>query len=154
MRKRARCRLANHPIRGTVHISGEHCRNVPLFHHADCFKQVSREELSSHFFFFFFPRARFRCSSAVRKHHFFAECILCGEVFIRDGAPASTFAEVRRRVFPGFRFARGRAVARDVVLFQAVFATLLVRGRAPSQPLAADPALLTTNICTIPTRRR
>lgn len=55
MRKRARCRLANHPIRGTVHISGEHCRNVPLFHHADCFKQVSREELSSHFFFFFSP---------------------------------------------------------------------------------------------------
>lgn len=38
-----------------MHISGEHCRNVPLFHHSDRFKQVSREELSSHFVFF--PRS-------------------------------------------------------------------------------------------------
>lgn len=75
---RARHHLANHPMRGTVHISGEHCSNVPLFHPADRFKQVSREELLSHFVFF--PRS-FSLQQCGSKASLLRRVHLCGGGF-------------------------------------------------------------------------
>lgn len=51
-----------------------------FFRRTDRFEQVLRET----FFIFHHSFSLFKSIGPVRKHHFFAECILCGEVLTRD----------------------------------------------------------------------